>query len=183
MQNFFFLTCNERQVSDRSQLQDSYDQRKLCLERSLTLPEPARRLQVFRRWWASSTRSECLVSTHLDRSKTTAQPSLAVSSSRQESGRSSNSASASRTVQYLRRYYRSTGLIQPMLDESYVTWQLDSLWSCLWSSNVYRAWVQNMRFRWATRGFVKISNIRSNHRFQSQSCNNCYQSCEMNFRS
>ncbi len=30
MQKFFFLTCNGRQVSDRSHLQD-YDQRKLCL--------------------------------------------------------------------------------------------------------------------------------------------------------
>ncbi len=167
----------------------SYASRNLCTKRSHHLLEHAERLQVFCHSWAYSTRSENLMSTDHEWCKTSTWAFLALSSSDHQSkesrrSRTANTLVASRTVLRLwRRFDMQSKQIQLRLNRFYIVKQLNSLWSCLWSSNVYRAAIRYMQFLWTTKSSFKIANFCQDHRSQSNSLDNSQRCSEMKLKS
>ncbi len=166
-----------------------YASRSLCTKCFHHLLKHVERLQVFCRSWAYSTRSENLMSTDHEWCKTSTWAFLVLSSSDHQSkesrrSRTANTLVASRTVLRLwRRFDTWLKQIQLRLNRSYIVEQLDSLWSCLWSSNVYRAAIWYMQFLWTTKSSLKIANFCQDHRSQSNSLNNSQRCSEMKFKS
>ncbi len=167
----------------------SYASRSLCMKRSHHLLEHAERLWVFCRSWAYSTRSENLMSTDHEWCKTSTWAFLVLSSSNHQSkesrrSRTANTLVASRTVLRLwRRFDTWSKQIQFRLNRSYIVEQLDFLWSCLWSSNVYRAAIRYMQSLWTTKSSLKIANFCQDHRSQSNSLDNSQRCSEMKLKS
>ncbi len=166
-----------------------YASRSLCTKCFHHLLKHVERLQVFCRSWAYSTRSENLMSTDHEWCKTSTWAFLVLSSSDHQSkesrrSRTANTFVASWTVLRLwRRFDTWLKQIQFRLNRSYIVEQLDSLWSCLWSSNVYRAAIWYMQFLWTTKSSLKIANFCQDHRSQSNSLNNSQRCSEMKFKS
>ena len=167
----------------------SYASRSLCTKRSHHLLEHAERLRVFCHSWAYSTRSENLMSTDHEWCKTSTWAFLALSSSDHQSkesrrSRTANTLVASRIVLRLWRWFDTRSKqIQLRLNRFYIVEQLDFLWSCLWSSNVYRAAIRYMQFLWTTKSSLKITNFCQNHRSQSNSFDNSQRCSEMKLKS
>ena len=166
----------------------SYASRSLCTKRSHHLLEHAERLRVFCRSWAYSTRPGNLMSTDHEWCKTSTWAFLALSPSGHQSegsrrSRTANTLVASRTVLRLwRRFGMRSEQIQPRLNRSYIVEQLDSLWSCLWSSNAYRAAIRYMQSLWTTKSSLKIADFCQGHRSQPNSLDNSQRCSEMKLK-